>query len=98
MATYFITEIVTREGMMTVTEAPNRAKGIVAAALKLGVTVIEFHYCLSNFDFIMKVEAPDDESVGAFVMSVRKSGNVTAKVTRAFSPEEWGGIVARLSA
>jgi hypothetical protein len=37
-----------------------------------------------------------DESVSAFVMAVRKSGNVTAEVTRAFTPEEWTGIVERV--
>ena len=98
MALYFITEVVTREGMLTVDEAPGRSKGVVTAAQKFGVTVLEFFFCMNNFDFIMKVEAPDDESVTAFVMSVRKSGNVTATLTRAFTPEEWGGMVARLSA
>ena len=30
------------------------------------MTAIEFHGCLSNLDAIMKVEATDDEAVGAF--------------------------------
>lgn len=96
MRTYFITEDVTREGMMSVTDAPERAKGVVAFASKFGVKIEEFHFCMAHYDFIMKVSAPDDESVSAFVMAVRRSGNVTAKVTRAFTPNEWGDIVARL--
>ena len=96
MRTYYITEEVTREGMMTVDEAPERANGVVAFAGKFGVRVEEFHYCMAHFDFVMKVSAPDDESVGAFVMALRRSGNVTAKVTRAFTPDEWGSIVGRL--
>ena len=96
MNTYYITEEVTREGMMSVTDAPERAKGVVAFAARLGVKVEEFHYCMAHFDFIMKVSAPDDESVSAFAMAVRRSGNVTAKVTRAFTPEEWADIVDRL--
>ena len=97
MNTYYITEEVTREGMMSVDEAPERAKGVVAFAASLGVKVEEFHYCMAHFDFIMKVSAPDDETVSAFAMAVRRSGNVTAKVTRAFTPDEWGSIVGRLS-
>ena len=96
MPLYYITEDVTREGMMSCKEAPKRAQGVVAAAAKFNVNVLEFHYCMAHFDFIMKVEAPDDESVCAFAMAVRRTGNVTAKVARAFTPEQWGGIVARL--
>jgi uncharacterized protein with GYD domain len=96
MPTYFITEVVTREGKMTVTEAPERAKGIVALGAKFNVNVVEFFYCMSNVDFIMKVIAPDDESAKAFTIAVQKSGNVTAQVTRAFDPDEWAAMVKRV--
>ena len=96
MPLYFITEEVTREGMISCKEAPERAQGVVAFAANFSVKVLEFHYCMAHFDFIMKVEAPDDESVCAFAMAVRRTGNVTARVTRAFTPEKWGKIVARL--
>ena len=96
MATYFITETVTREGMMTVSEAPERAKGVVAFAHGLGVEVKEFFYTVGPFDFIMKVEAPDDETIASFLMAIRRTGNVTANSMRAFTPDEWGEIVRRL--
>ena len=96
MNTYFITEDVTREGMMSIDEAPERAKGVVAFAASMGVAVEEFYYCIANFDFVMKVTAPDDETAAAFCMAVRRTGNVTAKLTRAFTPGEWGNIVAKL--
>lgn len=96
MSLYFITEDVTREGMMTCKEAPERAKRVVEFAATFDVEVIEFYFCMAHFDFIMKVEAPDDESVCAFAMAVRRSGNVTARVTRAFTPGEWGEMVARI--
>ena len=96
MALYFVTEDVTREGMMSCKEAPGRARKVVEFAAQFDVEVIEFFYCMANFDFIMKVEAPDDESVCAFAMAVRRTGNVSASVTRAFPPEEWGAIVDRI--
>lgn len=97
MATYFITETVTREGMMTVDEAPKRAEGVVEAARGFGVEIQEWFFTVGPFDFIMKVEAPDHESVTAFVMAVRRSGNVTADLLRAYTPHEWAGLVGRLS-
>lgn len=96
MATYFILEKVTREGMMTVKEAPQRAAGVVEAARKFGVELVEFFFTVGSCDFIMRVESPDDESVAAFVMAVRASGNVTAESMRAFTPEEWSAIVQRI--
>ena len=96
MPLYYITEDVTREGMMSCKEAPGRARKVVEFATRFDVKVIEFHYCMANFDFIMKVEAPDDEAVCAFAMAVRRTGNVTARVTRAFSPEEWGAMVEKI--
>jgi len=96
MALYFITETSTREGAMSVNGAPERAKGVVTFAEGFGVQVVEFFYCLSGPDFIMKVEAPDDESVAAFVLAINRSGNVRAEVTRAFTPDEWGAIVDRI--
>ena len=96
MPLYFVTEDVTREGMMSVKQAPVRAKGVFGLAAELGVNILEFHFCMAHHDFIMKVEAPDDEAACALAMAVRRSGNVTAKVTRAFSPQEWAEIVARL--
>ena len=75
MATYFIIETVTREGMITVREAPKRSAGVVVLAGKFGVEVKEWFYTVGPFDFIMKVTAPDDEALAAFVMAVRASGN-----------------------
>ncbi|MEY1556468.1 GYD domain-containing protein [Yoonia sp. R2331] len=96
MLTYYITEEVTREAMMTIDEAPERAKGVVAFAKSMGVTVEEFFFCTAHFDFIMKVTAESEEAVAAFCMAVRRTGNVTAKMTRAYTPEDWGDIVGRL--
>ena len=96
MNTYFITETVTREGMMTVSEAPARSDGVVEAAAAFGVVVDQFFFTTGPFDFIMQVSAPDDESVAAFVMALRRSGNVEAQMMRAFSPDEWKSIVGRL--
>ncbi|MDE0653857.1 MAG: GYD domain-containing protein [bacterium] len=97
MATYFLFETMTREADMSVGDAPERAKGVVAAAAGYGVDILEWFYTVGPVDFVMKVEAPDDESVAAFVMALRRSGNVKATSLRAYTPDEWGELVARLT-
>ena len=98
MPTYFILETVTREGMLTVEQAPARAAGVVDAAASFGVTLHEWFYTVGDFDFLMKVDAPDDESVTAFLIALRRSGNVTARLVRAYTPDAWRGLVERLQA
>ncbi|RMF39685.1 MAG: GYD domain-containing protein [Alphaproteobacteria bacterium] len=56
-----------------------------------------FWFCMAEFDLIVKVSAPDYESVMAFVIAARRTGNVTASVTRAFTPEAWDGMISRMS-
>lgn len=96
MPLYFITENSTVQGSMGMEGAPERAKGVVAFAAGMGVEIIEFFYCTSQFDYIMKVEAPDDETVTAFCMAASRTGNVVAKATRAFNPDEWEAIVKKM--
>ncbi len=96
MATYFIIETVTREGMMTVSDAPSRGAAGAALAARLGVEVKEVFFTPGPFDFISKVEAERDEDVEAFVMAMRQTGNIEAYSVRAYSPAEWEGMVRRL--
>jgi uncharacterized protein with GYD domain len=93
---YFIIETVTREGMLTVDEAPARAQGVLSLAKRYGVTVEEFFYTTGDSDFLMKLQAPDDESVAVFMMSLRRSGNVTVRCLKGYTPETWAAFVGRL--
>ena len=96
MNVYFIIETVTREGMLTVDQAPERAKGVIGLAARYGATVTEWYYTLGDSDFIMRLEAPDDESVAVFCMALRRSGNVTVRSLKALTPETWTALVERI--
>lgn len=98
MNTYFIFETLAHDGMLTVVDAPARSTGVVESGVRFGVTVVEWFFTTHQVNFVMKVTAPDDESVAAFVMAINKSGNVTAEFTRAYTPTEWTAIVGRLLA
>ena len=96
MPTYFILEESTREGMLSITDSPRRTESLDANAAKFGVTVVEWFYLSGPFDFVLKVEAADDESIEAFVMATSRGGNVRAQYARAWTPESWKAIVARI--
>jgi uncharacterized protein with GYD domain len=42
-------------------------------------------------------DAPDDETMTAFSLSVAKLGNVKTQTLRAFSSKEMGGILGRMT-
>ena len=96
MATYFILEKVTREGMMSVKEAPGRSQGVLTVARKYGVEVLDWYYTLGNADFLMKVDAPDDDALAVFTMALRRSGNVTVEVLKCMEPAHWADLVERI--
>lgn len=82
--------------MLSITESPKRTEGLDAAAARFGVTVLEWFYLSGPFDFILKVQAPDDESKEAFVMATSRGGNVRAEFARAYAPDAWKEIVNRI--
>ena len=96
MTIYFILETVTREGMISVQDAPERSKNVVAMASDYGVTVGDWFYTTGSRDFIMRIEAADDDAVSVFTMALRRSGNVTVEVLKCRTPEAWAELVARI--
>ena len=96
MTTYFILETVTREGMLTVKEAPTRSEAVAGLAAKYGVQLGEWFYTSGPADFVMRVEAADDEAVAIFTMALRKSGNVTIEVLKCYSPGRWSELVSQI--
>ena len=98
MPTYFVFEKTTREGMISITDSPKRTEGLESNAAKFGVSVLEWFYLSGPFDFLLKVEAVDDESMEAFVMATQRGGNVSMQYARAYLPEAWKALVARVPA
>ena len=96
MTTYFIMEKSTREGMLSVTESPKRTEGLDENAARFGVQVLEWFYLSGQYDFILKVDAPNEESIEAFVMATSRGGNVRAEFSRAYDPAAWKAIVGRI--
>lgn len=96
MAKYFILETNTREALLSMKEAPARSKGVPELARRYGVEILEWFYTTGEFDFVMKVEADDPDAVAVFALALRRSGNVTIKVLRAYEPEAWADLVDRV--
>jgi len=86
----------TEQGIRNVKESPNRAKAAAQAAESMGGRFIGVWYLLGQYDGIVVLEAPDDETATRLLLATGMQGNVRTLTLRAFSEEEMARIVQGL--
>jgi uncharacterized protein with GYD domain len=60
-----------------------------------GGRVRELVWTMGEYDFIIVLEAPDDETAATLVLRVAAVGNVRTKTMRAFDADQMSDIIAR---
>jgi uncharacterized protein with GYD domain len=68
------------------------------AAANLGVRIKEIYWTLGAFDAVFTADAPDEETITAFTLSVGSLGNIRTQTMRAFSADEMNRILAKVPA
>ena len=56
----------------------------------------ESYWTLGAYDVVAVFDAPDDETMTTFSLSVAKLGNVKTQTLRAFSSKDMAGILAKM--
>jgi uncharacterized protein with GYD domain len=97
MATYIVLGNYTDQGIRNIKDAPKRTEAVKEMAKKTGVTLKETFWTLGTYDFVSLIEAPNDETIIAFGMSVGALGNVRTQTLRAFSATEMAGILGKVT-
>jgi uncharacterized protein with GYD domain len=97
MATYIVLGNYTDQGIRNIKDAPKRTEAVKEMAKKTGVTLKETFWTLGTYDFVSILEAPNDETIIAFGMSVGALGNVRTQTLRAFSGTEMKGIMGKVT-
>jgi uncharacterized protein with GYD domain len=97
MATYVSLLQFTDQGIRSVKDTTKRAEAAKAAGSKMGVNVKEILWTLGKYDLVLVGEAPDDETITAFALSLASLGNVKSQTLRAFTAKEVDGILAKMS-
>jgi len=98
MATYISLVNFTEEGARHIRHTTERAKGLINAAANLGIKVKEIYWTMGAFDAVFTADAPDDETMTAFAMSMASLGNIRTQTLRAFTTVEMKKIVTMLPA
>ena len=96
MATYILLGQFTEQGIKNVKDTTKRAQALKDLAKKFNATITGLYWTLGQFDVAAIIDAPDDVSVNALLLSLGTLGNVRTQTMRAFSADEMGQILGRL--
>lgn len=96
MPTYIVLGSYTDQGIRQIKNTTKRTEAVKEMARKSGATVKDTFWTLGAYDFVSIVEAPDDQAMMAFGMSVGALGNARTQTLRAFSPADIGAIIGKM--
>jgi uncharacterized protein with GYD domain len=86
----------TDQGIREVKNSPERIKQGMQAFEAVGGKVTAFFVVLGEYDMVAIGEAPSDEAAMGFALGLCRQGNVRTTTLRAFTPEQYAGIVSKL--
>ena len=76
------------QGIRNIQDTLKRSDAAIAEAQKMGMKIVEEYWTMGAYDAVVIFEAPDDETMSAFVLKVGSLGNVTGQTLRAFRRSE----------
>ncbi len=96
MAHFVILSRFTHQGITDVKRTVERAEAAIQMAKKINVTIKDIYWTLGSRDVAVICEAPDDEAITAFSLSLTSLGNVSTETLRAFSSDEMKQVLAKM--
>jgi uncharacterized protein with GYD domain len=97
MPTYISLFNWTEQGIKNFKATVDRADAAEEALAAAGITFKELHWTVGAYDLVATVEAPDDETLAATLLTLAAQGNLRTTTLRAFTAEEMRGIIAKAS-
>lgn len=93
MPTYVLLVNFTGQGIRNVKDSPQRIEKTREIARKFGAEVKDVYLTMGNYDFVIPVEAPDDQAVAKIALSLGALGNIRTTTLRAFSEADFREFV-----
>ena len=95
MATYLSLINWTDKGVANFKDTVDRYEAARDAMSAHGVTFKDVYWTVGPYDLVTIVEAPDDETATAALLSIAAQGNLRSTTLRAFGPDEMRSVIAR---
>ena len=84
------------QGIQNIRDTVKRGDAAMAEAEKMGIKTVEEYWTMGAYDGVVIFEAPDDETMSAFILKVSSLGNVHGQTLRAFRRNEMEKILAKI--
>ena len=97
MATFIATIKFTQQGIKGIDDSTKRAAVLKAAAKKMGAKVTNVYWTLGEYDGLLILEAPNDETAMTVLLHLAALGNVHTTTVRAFTAAEISAASSMLS-
>ena len=96
METYVILSKYTEKGAATIKDSPTRASAVRKAVEAAGGKWLGFYLTMGQYDLVIVIQAPSAQVAASLLLTIGSQGNVSTQSLRAFTEEEFRGIVASL--
>jgi len=96
MATYVGLIQFADQGIRNIKDTVKRGDAAIAEAEKMGMKIVEEFWTMGAYDAVVVFEAPDDETMSAFMLKVGSLGNVKSHTMRAFRRKEMEDILSKI--
>ncbi len=96
MATYIVLLSFTDQGIRNIKQLPERIKAGTGSAEKLGIKVKDRYSTMGPYDAVLIVDAPNDEAITTWALSIGSHGNNRTQTMRAYSADEMDRILAKI--
>jgi uncharacterized protein with GYD domain len=93
MAKYILLGNWTEQGARNVKDTVKRARAAREAFAGMGVNAREWFFTLGQYDVVLTVEAPDDETLSRAALALAMQGNLRTTTLRGFSEKEMEGVL-----
>ncbi|PYL50491.1 MAG: GYD family protein [Verrucomicrobia bacterium] len=96
MATYVCLIQFKDQGIRNIKDTVKRGDAAIAEAEKMGMKILEGYWTMGAYDAVVVFEAPNDETMSAFMLKIGSLGNVKSHTLRAFRRSEMEEILAKI--
>jgi uncharacterized protein with GYD domain len=96
MPTYILLMKLTDQGVKAIKDAPKRVEEGIKGFEAMGGKMLGFYLTTGEYDYVSIGEAPSDEAAVAFALALGSKGNVRTTSLKAFTKEEFAGMVKKL--
>lgn len=88
----------TEKGMADIKQLPERIRQTKKAAGRMGITTVGIWLTTGDYDLVGVFDAPDEQTMTTFMLTLEKQGEVRGQLMRAMGEEELPQVVGKMAA